>query len=318
MENINYQNNFINNQEIQSMEHKNECISKTNWTNEMKVELVIIDLEERKKGREFMSRVEKRWNEEHPMMPMNRQKLRDNAARFKKQSEIMNLVRVKYSTEDDNLITTQLERNTEEEINNLDNNEEYINEQHFTESFINGLFGESILEETFEGFDNEIDICDEDQKLYKCFIDKLSEVSSIDDEQLNSREKIPKLKSKAEVCVQGDRILKAVLGNTVDIVKIIDAVYAMGLVIIESVNGPIRKRKKKNPSGTRKEREKTELIKETRQKIARIANELYRRKIRRKATHKEKKILKEMKLMFEDGRITNNKLKEKKEELLDL
>ena len=337
MENINYQNNFINNQEIQqetvetfvteqdivileiqSMEHENECISKTNWTNEMKVELVIIDLEERKKGREFMSRVEKRWNEEHPMMPMKRQKLRDNAARFKKQSEIMNLVRVKYSTEDDNLITTQLERNTEEEINNLDNNEEYINEQHFTESFINGLFGESILEETFEGFDNEIDICDEDQKLYKCFIDKLSEVSSIDDEQLNSREKIPKLKSKAEVCVQGDRILKAVLGNTVDIVKIIDAVYAMGLAIIESVNGPIRKRKKKNPSGTRKEREKTELIKETRQKIARIANELHRRKIRRKATHKEKRILKEMKLMFEDGRITNNKLKEKKEELLDL
>ena len=86
-----------------------------------------------------MSRVEKRWNEEHPMMPKKTQKLRDNRARFKKQSEIMNLVRVKYSTEDDNLITTQLERNTEEEINNLDNNEEYINEQHFTESFINGF-----------------------------------------------------------------------------------------------------------------------------------------------------------------------------------
>ena len=88
---------------------------------------------------------------------------------------------------------------------------------------------------------------------------------------------------------------------------------ATGLTIIEHVN----KRTNKNPNGTRKEREKTQLIKETRQNIARIANELHRRKVRRKATVKEKKILKEMKCMFEDGNITNNNLKEKKEELLD-
>ena len=78
MENINYQNNFINNQEIQqetvgtfvteqeivilekqSMEHENECISKTNWTNEMKVELVIIDLEEEKKEENLCQELKK-------------------------------------------------------------------------------------------------------------------------------------------------------------------------------------------------------------------------------------------------------------------
>ena len=121
------------------MEHKNECITKRNWKNEMKVVLIVIDLDEEKNGRSFMSKVEERRNEVYPMMLMKSEKLRENAARFKKQPEILNLVRVKYSTEDDNLITTQLERNTEEEINNLDNNEEYINEQHFTESFINGF-----------------------------------------------------------------------------------------------------------------------------------------------------------------------------------
>ena len=59
------------------------------------------------------------------------------------------------------------------------------------------------------------------------------------------------------------------------------------------------------------------MIKETRQQIARIANELYRRKIRRKATNKEKRILKVMKENFGSEKLTNNMLRVKKENLLD-
>ena len=124
MENTNYNNNFINFQEMQServaasvvehniefleqhdFEHENEQEQgqgqghsyRVKWTNEMKVKLVIIDSEERNKGRSFMSRVEQRWNAAYPMFKMTSQKLRDNAARFKRESEVMNLISVKYS-----------------------------------------------------------------------------------------------------------------------------------------------------------------------------------------------------------------------------
>ena len=54
------------------------------------------------------------------------------------------------------------------------------------------------------------------------------------------------------------------------------------------------------------------MIKETRQQIARIANELHRRKIRRKATNKEKRILKVMKKNFGSEKFTNNMSSKKK------
>ena len=91
----------------------------------------------------------------------------------------------------------------------------------------------------------------------------------------------------------------------------------MGITISEELNGVVRKQGKKNPNGTCKEREKMKMIKETRQQIARIANELYRRKTRRKATNKEKGILKVMKEKFGSEKLTNNMLREKKENLLD-
>ena len=46
--------------------------------------------------------------------------------------------------------------------------------------------------------------------------------------------------------------------------------------------------------GYRREREKMDKIKLLRRKIAEVSNEIYRRKIKRKATEKEKKILKDI------------------------
>ena len=63
------------------------------WTTEMKISLVAIDNEERRKGRGFMKRVKERWDEKYPeYRQASWQKLRDNAARFKKETEIMNLI----------------------------------------------------------------------------------------------------------------------------------------------------------------------------------------------------------------------------------
>ena len=40
-----------------------------NWTTEMKIDTVIIDKEERAKGRGFMKRVKERWDQKYPEYP---------------------------------------------------------------------------------------------------------------------------------------------------------------------------------------------------------------------------------------------------------
>ena len=66
------------------------------WTTEMKILLVTLDEEERAKGRGFMKRIKERWDMKYPQyQAASWQKLRDNAARFKKEPEIENLILVR-------------------------------------------------------------------------------------------------------------------------------------------------------------------------------------------------------------------------------
>ena len=66
-----------------------------NWTTEMKMNVVIMDKEERAKGSDFTKGVKERWNQKYPeYQQANWQKLRDNAAWFKKDSEPMSLILV--------------------------------------------------------------------------------------------------------------------------------------------------------------------------------------------------------------------------------
>lgn len=66
------------------------------WVTEMKVRLVQLDREERSKGRGFMNRLKKRWDEEFPThRGISTQSLRDNASRFKKDKAISNLILVR-------------------------------------------------------------------------------------------------------------------------------------------------------------------------------------------------------------------------------
>ena len=70
------------------------------WTTEVKISLVTIDDEERRKGRSFMKRVKEKWDEKYPeYRQASWQKLRDNAAQFKKETEIMNLILVRQREE---------------------------------------------------------------------------------------------------------------------------------------------------------------------------------------------------------------------------
>ena len=56
------------------------------WSTEIKVKLVMIDEEKHAKGRGFMKRVKERWDMKYPeYQGASWQKLKDNAARFKKE-----------------------------------------------------------------------------------------------------------------------------------------------------------------------------------------------------------------------------------------
>ena len=63
------------------------------WTTEMKIVLVMLDQEERANGRGFMKRVKERSDAKYPeYKSASWQKLRDNAARFKKNQVIKDLI----------------------------------------------------------------------------------------------------------------------------------------------------------------------------------------------------------------------------------
>ena len=63
------------------------------WTTEMKVTLTFLDNEELAKGRGFMKTFKTQWDQYYPEhRDASWQKLRDNAARFKKEPEFMNLI----------------------------------------------------------------------------------------------------------------------------------------------------------------------------------------------------------------------------------
>ena len=85
----------------QNRNTKKANAAKTNneWTNEMKLELLKIDREERSKGRGFMKRMKERWDEKYPGLPVTAQYLRDNTARISKDKALLNLLEVQEHSE---------------------------------------------------------------------------------------------------------------------------------------------------------------------------------------------------------------------------
>ena len=78
------------------MTHTTEEKQKTEWNTEMKIKLLLIDKEEREKGRGFMRRIKEQWDTYYPKhATAYMQKLTDNASQFKKKPEITNLLLVR-------------------------------------------------------------------------------------------------------------------------------------------------------------------------------------------------------------------------------
>ena len=139
--------------------------------------------------------------------------------------------------------------------------------------------------------------------------------------QIEPRKKLPKAKFDNQLKESANRVLDIYLKEVDTIPEICDKVYAMGRAIgfklgklVESDSG---ERKKKSVNrGNRQERKLKKEIKELRQIVAKTSNELYRRIQQRKATKKEKEIIKKLRVLI-DRDTTNYKLRNAREQWLD-
>ena len=77
----------------------NAAETNNEWTNEVKLELLKIDREERSKLRGFMKQMKERWDEKYPGLLVTAQCLRENAARIGKDKALLNLLEVQNQSE---------------------------------------------------------------------------------------------------------------------------------------------------------------------------------------------------------------------------
>ena len=119
-------------------------------------------------------------------------------------------------------------------------------------------------------------------------------------------DRLPKVKMSANDEESADRILKRSLNNKHEIQEITDAVYAMGKAVAKKMGIKTKERSHKTKGGNRRERKLKDEIKALRRKIAQISNELYRGKICRKVTKREKEIMKNLKIQLEGGNTSRN------------
>ena len=143
----------------------------------------------------------------------------------------------------------------------------------------------------------------EDQDLKAMFITQLENLTHSPLLQIELREKLPKARFDNQLKESANRILDIYLKVVDTIPEICEKVYAMGRAIgfklgklVEGDQGD--KKKKNGNAGNRRERKLKTEIKELRQIVAKTKNELYRKKQRKKATKKEKEIIKELRVLL--------------------
>ena len=165
------------------------------------------------------------------------------------------------------------------------------------------------------------ELTEEDQDLQAMFITQLENLAHSPLLQMKPREKLPKARINNQFKESANRILDIYLKEVDIIPGICDKVYAMGRVsgfklgkLVEGDQGD--RRKKSAHGGNRRECKLKKEIKELRQIVAKISNELYRRRQQREVTKKEKEIIKELRVLVVKD-TTNYSLRNAREQWLD-
>ena len=151
-----------------------------------------------------------------------------------------------------------------------------------------------------------------DEELESLFNEQLTNMNHSMMTEMEPRERLRKTKVPIELQKKADSILGHYLRGVDTIPEITDKVYAMGKAVEIKMGLPqnvSRRNGRQKPSnGNRRViKIKTEM-KVLRQSIARAGNELHRGKQKRKATDKEKKILKDLKQQMEESDTTSRNI----------
>ena len=279
----------------------NTLTDKANWTLEMKVDLIKIDKEERQKGRGFMKRIKEEWDKRYKNSPLTTQCLRDNAARFKMDKDLMNLIEVREGD------TVEEDRPNNQRIENSSvERDAIIEEDNEGEASQRDIIAEETGRESMDENEDE-----ETKEMRVIFLGNLQQLIPTTEANIEDRKRLQKIKVKVKrkELEKANLILDKHLGENDDICKLVDAVYAMAKTIEQKLGmKPEGKKgnKIKGKGNNRRIRKLEDKLKKLRQAVARISNEIYRRKTRRKATNKEKEILR----MLKDkagNKLTNDK-----------
>ena len=270
------------------------------WTTEMKIELVTLDQEERAKGRGFMKRVKDRWDAKYPeYQSVSWQKLRDNAARFKKDPELKDIMFVRQREQ----IQRGEIKNNEAEDRNIDEpgmrNDE--DEQEIADA------------EELDG-DIQIDsqLTEKDKELEWFFIAELEQLEHSSLLYMDPRQALPKVKMDSEIQERANKVLRLYLPSADTIPEITNIIYSMGKAVGHATGVKLKERNengaRKAEGGNRRERKLRTEMKRLRQDIARAGNELRRWKQQRKATKKEKEIIKHLRTSMNGQEVTPKNL----------
>ena len=137
------------------------------------------------------------------------------------------------------------------------------------------------------------------QELEETFITHLENLCHCSMLELVPREKLPKVRLTNELQKSANKVLKIYLKSADTLLEVTDIVYAMRKAIGSHLGVKQRDndstRKRIADGGNHRDHKLKKEMKELRQNIVRVSNEIHQRKQRRKATLKEKKILKELK-----------------------
>ena len=86
----------VGSEKVQIEIEEDANLNNTNkWTTEMKVKLLKIEERERNRGRGFMKRMKEAWDDIYENSTISAQTLIDNAARFRKDKSLLNLIKVR-------------------------------------------------------------------------------------------------------------------------------------------------------------------------------------------------------------------------------
>ena len=259
----------------------NASNTKAVWTMEMKIRLMEMEEQARRSGRGYMKKMKEMWDrefEEH--INMSAQCLRDNVERFKKDPALKNLMLTKKETnQEHNEVNAEVEENMQENIEYEITDKRTVQDEGTQEN----QDDENTQQPTME-------LNEKDKKLEEIFELKLATLTKSTRSKLDDREKLSKVKIGKELKACANRVLANHIKGDEGVPEITDLVYAMGKTIEETLE---IEQKKKGITGKENHRIRKlkKKIKKLRQGIARMGNEIFRRKTRRKAIDKEKKIL---------------------------